>query len=98
MRHPSNFPRENRPNIELPNTRVVRRYNNSNKGGYGKTPKKMLNTRETSGSRIQSERETIRIFLRETSWLGQEINEHGLKLNKKISAILQLKPPTSSKE
>ena len=58
---------------------------------------KILKQLQEDGYRA-SEKKSV-FFLKETIWLGHEITEHGIKLNKeKIEAILQSKSPTSCKE
>ena len=40
-----------------------------------------------------------KFFMKETKWLGHEINENGIKPNdEKVEAILKLKPPENTKD
>ena len=57
----------------------------------------VLDKLEKAGYRASKKKSEF--FLKETKWLGHEINENGIKPNdEKVEAILNLKPPENTKD
>ena len=89
---PTSF-REKLYRSEIPNTRLSRRYINSNKGDKEKRRIKILTIIEKfQESGYTAIEKNFEIFLSETTWLGHEITGHGIETNiEKIKAISKLK-------
>ena len=98
-RHTHNFSGKNRPNTGILNTRMVRRYYSDITRRPNDHEKKfdVLRKLENAGYR-ESER-TSKFFQNKMKWLGQEIDENGIKPNKeKVKDTLDLKHPESPKQ
>ena len=65
-----------------------------------KTPERfftLLEKLQEAGHRASETKS--KLFVGKTTWLGHEVNEHGIKPNKeKIKTVLHIKPPTSGKQ
>ena len=57
----------------------------------------VFNKLEKAGYRASKKK--LEFFMKQTKWLGHEIDENGIKLNEeKVEAILKLNPPEKTKE
>ena len=80
---------------------MLRRYGSCNKGGRQKHLSGSFFTivEKLQEAVYRASDKKSDFFSKETTWFGHEINEKRTKPNKgKMKTILQLKPPTSSKE
>ena len=79
---------------------MARRYYRGNPGNKQDHEKKLfeiLNKLEKAGYRASKKKSEF--FMNRTKWLGQKIDENGIKPNEeKVEAILKLKPPEITKE
>ena len=79
---------------------MVGRYNSSNTWQQRRPRKETIGRSEQARkSGYRASKKKSEFFMKQTKWLGHEIDKNGIKPNEeKVEAILKLNPPVNTKE